>query len=85
MTNVGFNKNIAEVKEIPYYKVPLNNVTVNTIIKLDDLMLVFTNRGQYVTLETLKIAIVRITKQDLSEMFFRAVLFVNPDDYSLTM
>ena len=48
-------------------------------------MLIFTNRGQSVTLETLKLAIERITKKDLSENMFRAVLSVNPDDYSLTM
>ena len=48
-------------------------------------MLIFTNRGQSVTLETLKLAIERITKKDLSENMFRAVLSVNPDDYSLIM
>mgnify|MGYP000058791546 CR=1 FL=1 len=48
-------------------------------------MLIFTNRTQSVTLETLKLAIERITKKDLSENMFRAVLSVNPDDYSLTM
>ena len=48
-------------------------------------MLVFTNRGQSVTLETLKVAIERILKQDLGEHIFRAVLSVNPVDYSLTM
>ena len=87
--NVCFKENIAEVKEIPCSKVPLNNETVNTIHNLkrtmDALMLIFTNRGQSVTLETLKLAIKRITKKDLSENMFRAVLSVNPDDYSLTM
>ena len=87
--NVCFKENIAEVKEIPCSKVPLNNETVNTIHNLkrtiDALMLIFTNRGQSVTLETLKLAIERITKKDLSENMFRAVLSVNPDDYSLTM
>ena len=52
---------------------------------MDDLLLVFTNGGQSVTLETLKVAIERITKQDLSENIFRSVLSVNPDDNSLTM
>ena len=47
-------------------------------------MLVFTNRGQSVTLETLKVAIERITK-NRTENIFRAVLSVNPDDYSLAM
>ena len=69
--NVCFKENIAEVKEIPCSKVPLNNETVNTIHNLkrtiDALMLIFTNRGQSVTLETLKLAIERITKKDLSE------------------
>ena len=47
--NVCFKENIAEVKEIPCSKVPLNNETVNTIHNLkrtiDALMLIFTNRG----------------------------------------
>ena len=39
---------------------------------MDDLMIVLTNRGQSVTLKTLKVAIERITKQDFSENIFRA-------------
>ena len=82
-------ENIAEVKKIPCSKVSLNNKTVNTIHNLkrtiDALILIFTNRGQSVTLEALKLAIERITKKVLSENMFTAVLSVNPDDYSLTM
>ena len=63
--------NISEVKEIPCSKVPLNNETVNTIHNLkrtiDALMLIFTNRGQSVTLETLKVAMEKITNKSLSE------------------
>jgi hypothetical protein len=44
-------------------------------------MLIFTNRGQSMTLKTLKLAIERTTKKDLSENMFRAVLSVNPDIY----
>ena len=52
---------------------------------MDDLMLAFTNRGQSVTLKTLKVSVERITKQDLSENTFRAVLSVNQDNYLLKM
>ena len=45
--SVGFNKNIAEVKEFPYSKVSFKNKRFNSIIipkrTLDD---VFTNKGQ---------------------------------------
>ena len=85
---VGFKKIIAEVIYIPYSKVPLNNRTVTALNNLknsmDDLMLAFTNRGQYITLKTLKVSVERITKQDISENIFRPGLSVNQDNYSLT-
>ena len=87
--NVNWKEDIVEVKEIPLTKVSLDNQTVNTLVDLkktiDDLLLIFTNRGQSVTLELLKEAIERTTNKDLSENIFRAVLSVSPEDYSLSM
>ena len=52
---------------------------INLKRAIADLLLVFTNRGQSVTLEILKVAMKRVTK-NLTENIFRAVLSVNPDD-----
>ncbi len=70
------------MKEIPLTKLSLDDQTVNTLVDLkktiDDLLLIYTNRGQSVTLEELKPAIERITNKSLCENIFRAVISVSP-------
>ena len=61
------------------------NSIVNLKNTIDDVLLVFTKRGKSVTLDTLKVAIERITNKSKSENISRSVLSFNPDDSSLTI
>ena len=72
----SFNVNIA-IKKKPYSKVHLKNEKLNLKQTINEVLLEFSNRGQFVTHETLKVAINRITNKSLREMICWDVLSFN--------